>query len=204
MKTKAFIAAASAFILASGANAALVKADFSGAVQFPNIANPFLGMSSGGGAASHVFGSIVYDDAAPIGSGYYNLLVPVAATDAFAISIGSQLSFDYDDLQAGGVAAVQYHNGVYRGIVFTADFASGNKNYTFSSQGGTWSIYDSNTFQTFASGYYNGGAQGLTNIRPYGGDAAVPEPAAWALMISGFALAGIATRRRARTSVTYA
>jgi hypothetical protein len=34
--------------------------------------------------------------------------------------------------------------------------------------------------------------------------AAVPEPATWALMIGGFAMAGAAARRRTRTSVTYA
>jgi hypothetical protein len=34
--------------------------------------------------------------------------------------------------------------------------------------------------------------------------AAVPEPAAWAMMVAGFGLLGAATRRRARTSVTYA
>lgn len=34
--------------------------------------------------------------------------------------------------------------------------------------------------------------------------AAVPEPAAWALMIAGFGLVGAAARRRVRTTVTYA
>jgi PEP-CTERM motif len=34
--------------------------------------------------------------------------------------------------------------------------------------------------------------------------AAVPEPAAWAMMIGGFALVGAASRRRARASVTFA
>lgn len=33
---------------------------------------------------------------------------------------------------------------------------------------------------------------------------AVPEPASWALMISGFGLAGAALRRRVRTSVSFA
>jgi hypothetical protein len=33
---------------------------------------------------------------------------------------------------------------------------------------------------------------------------AVPEPATWAMMISGFGMAGAALRRRVRTSITYA
>jgi hypothetical protein len=35
-------------------------------------------------------------------------------------------------------------------------------------------------------------------------DAAVPEPASWALMILGFAATGATVRRRARAQVTYA
>lgn len=34
--------------------------------------------------------------------------------------------------------------------------------------------------------------------------AAVPEPAAWAMMIAGFGIVGAATRRRTRTAITYA
>jgi hypothetical protein len=34
--------------------------------------------------------------------------------------------------------------------------------------------------------------------------AAIPEPAAWAMMLGGFGLIGAASRRRARTSITYA
>lgn len=33
--------------------------------------------------------------------------------------------------------------------------------------------------------------------------AAVPEPATWAMMLGGFGLVGLATRRRTRTAVTY-
>jgi hypothetical protein len=38
----------------------------------------------------------------------------------------------------------------------------------------------------------------------YPAAAAVPEPATWAMMIGGFGLIGAASRRRARTSITYA
>jgi hypothetical protein len=41
-------------------------------------------------------------------------------------------------------------------------------------------------------------------VRVFGTTNAVPEPAAWALMISGFGLVGAATRRRMRAGVRYA
>ena len=36
------------------------------------------------------------------------------------------------------------------------------------------------------------------------GNAAVPEPATWALMLGGFGLAGVAVRRRSRTALSLA
>lgn len=46
---------------------------------------------------------------------------------------------------------------------------------------------------------------GLNELRMFGDVAnAVPEPGTWAMMIAGFGLVGAASRRRARTSLTYA
>lgn len=43
-----------------------------------------------------------------------------------------------------------------------------------------------------------------TTITATSAAGAVPEPATWAMMIGGFAMAGVAMRRRARTTVTHA
>lgn len=50
-------------------------------------------------------------------------------------------------------------------------------------------------------GIFNSGSLTFTYTP---GGAAVPEPASWALMIAGFGLIGAASRRRVRTSVTFA
>ncbi len=49
---------------------------------------------------------------------------------------------------------------------------------------------------------YSPGAQGdFDNVRLYDDAAAVPEPAAWALMLAGFAVVGVAARRRRTAGV---
>ena len=48
------------------------------------------------------------------------------------------------------------------------------------------------------------GTQGMVIPNPGGGETAIPEPATWALMIGGFALAGSALRRARRTSLHHA
>ncbi len=55
---------------------------------------------------------------------------------------------------------------------------------------GNWNDVTTN----FLSGY----------VVEYSPNGAVPEPAAWALMITGFGLAGVAMRRRSRAAVTFA
>jgi hypothetical protein len=58
-----------------------------------------------------------------------------------------------------------------------------------------------------ASGSYdyvwNGATQLTINVEP-GAAAAVPEPAAWGLMLAGFGLVGAGLRARRRTAVTFA
>jgi hypothetical protein len=199
MKTR--LAALAAFLLSAApvpASAALMIGDFSGGVLFPTgVGNIFYGMNRNVAPLNVVTGSVVFDDAQVPGpgTGFVNVAMPVDAAGGFAFAAGTQLSIDRADLSPGGLAMIQYNNGAFNGIVFTYDFAHEGANYQLSISGGTWTIYDSATFQTRASGFINIGANGLTNIRPYAVGPRVPEPASWALMIAGFGLAGVALRR---------
>ncbi|MBS0504333.1 MAG: PEP-CTERM sorting domain-containing protein [Proteobacteria bacterium] len=184
-------------LAAAPASAALVIADFGGGVLFPTgVGNIFYGMNRNAAPYNVVTGSIVYDTAAVpgAGTGFVNVSIPVPNANAFAFAAGTQLSIDQADLETGATAAIQFKNGVFNGVVFTSDFSDGGNNYQLNIQGGTWMIYDAQTFQTKASGYIDIGANGLTNIRPY--VTGVPEPESWALMIAGFALAGLGVRKR--------
>lgn len=58
--------------------------------------------------------------------------------------------------------------------------------------------------QTVFFGVSNNGEYSYDSTGLAGTITAVPEPAAWTMMIGGFGLAGAAVRRRTRTSVTYA
>jgi hypothetical protein len=77
------------------------------------------------------------------------------------------------------------------------------------SQTGVWTQFSGSFVATAASmnlSIYNstpeasGNDFGLDDISVV----AVPEPAAWGMMIGGFGLAGMAMRRRVRTAITYA
>jgi hypothetical protein len=199
-----------AAVLISGmtipAQAALKIGDFTGGVLFPTgVGNIFYGMNRNDAPFNLVTGSVVFDDSQVPGpgSGFVNVAIPIDTADAFAFAAGTQLSIDRADLAPGGLAMIQYNNGAFNGVVFTHDFAFEGSNYELSIAGGTWTIYDTATFQTRASGFINIGANGLTNIRPYATGPAVPEPATWAMMIGGFGLLGAAARRRTRVSLSY-
>lgn len=84
------------------------------------------------------------------------------------------------------------------GAVVTVSFGS---NGLVGTENSTTYIFRTNatTFQQGTFGVIDGSTlQGLT-FAPQ-----VPEPATWAMMISGFALLGAAARRSRRTAVTYA
>lgn len=57
---------------------------------------------------------------------------------------------------------------------------------------------------TFALTQFNGAGQYTLTVTNLDAPApAVPEPATWAMMIGGFGLVGAASRRRARTSISF-
>ena len=174
---------------------------------FPTgVGNFFYGMNRNVAPNNLSGGSVTFDDALIPGGGTGTVNVALGTTnnDAFSFFAGTQLTANRGDLISGGVAAIQFKNGVFNGFAFQSDFATGGQVYRLAINGGIWNINAIATGQTVASGYVNIGGNGLTNIRPYappvGG---VPEPAAWAMMISGFGLAGAAMRTR-RRSVRFA
>jgi hypothetical protein len=68
---------------------------------------------------------------------------------------------------------------------------------------GTFYYFDEDAFTT--NGVYTNTEVGfnLATLTVSGFAEAVPEPATWALMISGFGMVGAASRRRLRTQITY-
>jgi hypothetical protein len=80
---------------------------------------------------------------------------------------------------------------------------SGNNALCFDATGGSFTCIGNPPSETvLVNGTLSNGPRSGRFV--LGTAAAVPEPATWALMIGGFAMAGAATRRRTRTSVTYA
>ncbi|MGC9197191.1 MAG: PEP-CTERM sorting domain-containing protein [Syntrophobacteraceae bacterium] len=148
-----------------------------------------------------ISGNFVIDDSITVpGSGYWNSnfsqypdIANIPAATAFTINLGS-LQFTLADALPGS-GAVQYNNGQFTGFAFQSDFTYKGTSYTFDDEGGTWSIYATNTFQQYVSGYIGG----MTLGSPYSPPApSVPEPATIVLILSG--LAGLAGYRKLQTA----
>lgn len=116
---------------------------------------------------------------------------------------------------AGHNYTVTFDIGSHAGSgVASIDVSAAGLTQTFSSSmPNAASVWESRTFSFTASGAStelsligSGGTDyiGLDNVAVTDLGAAVPEPAAWAMMLGGFGLAGAAARRRTRTGITYA
>ncbi|MEP6785165.1 MAG: PEPxxWA-CTERM sorting domain-containing protein [Sphingomonadales bacterium] len=204
----ALIAGSALIAFSSPASAALKIGDFTGGVLFPTgVGNIFYGMNRNVSPMNLSGGSVVFDDALipASGTGFVNVALGVTTDDALSFFAGTQLTADRGDLISGGVAAIQYNNGVFNGIVFQTDFSTGGQTYQLAINGGAWNINNVATGALAASGYINIGRTGLTNIRDYVAPTApVPEPATWAMMVAGFGAVGFAMRRRQTVRVSFA
>ena len=185
-------------------------------------ANIVYNVNSFAGAVGHVTGTITTDGALGtisasniigwslnvLGDGASDLLTNgnsgVFGGGASTLATASTLSFDFDNPSASfllfqksfgsGANYVCYASTLFsttpcvRGISFVPE--------SFSSTSGEYSSND-----PFIAPY--------APLSPISGSvvigtAAIPEPAAWALLLAGFGLTGAAMRRRAKVRVTYA
>ena len=180
MKPILFLASLAALATASSADAALLKFTINGAYDLhgPYSATFFLDSSPA------VDPSAVFDD-------YAFYLTGVAFADA--PSGFAAIQFFNDDPVNGGGGLIIFDNDDFS-ILF--DATDGKQYYT-----------GPEASPTFLPGLYTN-LQGLGNSLDRGTFSleisAVPEPASWAMMIGGFALAGSAMRRqRRRVSVSF-
>ena len=210
MIKRSFAAALLLAVVSLPAQAAtLVQTNFSAAIfgGNANVRNPLLDPFFPNDTFT---GSFVFDaDLVPgAGSGFANVALGsngVPASDAFVFNFGDFLFTLADD----PAAMVQYNNGNFNGLVFNSTFTFEGQNYLFSLSGGTLKVVsEAEPFgQPYINGYVNIGNQALTGSTPYAPvNNAVPEPAAWAMMLVGFGLIGGTMRsakRRSKLAVSF-
>jgi len=190
------------------------KATFTGQIN-PGDANVQAPFSGAGFTQGDTFsGSLVFDnDLVPgAGSGVTNVfaaqfpqLSGIPNTDLFSLNLDS-LSFNAGDNLSSDLIStgIQYNNGQFVGVEFITDFMFAGNSYQFQIDGPTITVLpvDSSGNPTSFNSLINATIDGgLSNLTPYTPTTPppsppVPEPAAWAMMLMGFAGLGAMLRRR--------
>lgn len=218
MKPIAFAAAAMmALLMAGGANASVVvhTSAFIGAAvastgfeSSPCCTVPLNSTYSDGGVTI----TDVSDGPGQYGNSfiytsYYNATgdrswYAAASTGYYAITRTGGSSFDsiqFAEFSGFGAGNLLAYDLRYQGASVATGTVGGPGYPTISTFGFSGDLFDEVRVQTLESGSsFDAGASsalGIDDIRI--GSAAVPEPASWALMITGFGLAGSMLRRRA-------
>jgi hypothetical protein len=193
MKKLAILMSVSALAFASPALAAAVYN--SGTVQFQYYA--YGGAYSGGGSPTNF--------AAPGSASFFNYFdVAVSGNQIVYTYTGdatwssSSISLNTGGLLVDNGSVIYSVSGIPSITSVTLNALSQLGSSGFSASNVTWN--SGAVAVTWQNQHF---AVGNTVILDVNGGA-VPEPASWALMITGFGLAGAAMRRRQKVSVTYA
>ena len=202
LKTAALAAAAS-FVVAGSANAALSAFGFEGGLPAPRAPDSVLysfdtlgdlSMLDPGyvNTVSHAAGSDgngAQDPFSnPAGTPYLSVLAGGTATITFD-KLMKSISFDWGSIDTYNTLTITLADGTTHAIVGNP---GGGNQTSPSNNGRYYAVWDgANAIKsvTFASSSNSFEVDALSG-------SAVPEPATWAMMITGFGLAGAAIRRR--------
>lgn len=206
------LAAAAALALAAGsANAAIISLDVAGTVDAIGIPSPVFGSSVAVTGTVHFDTEGVAYQSGPYGSGTYKYYRPIGGafeilgqTYAFgvngAISVidSSTDSIAFFDSSTLAGPTTDGYDPYYLALSFDGPSSLVNGPVLPTSYDDLAAITP--YFQLYFNSGYSHGLRGYLTVQdPVGSP--VPEPAAWALMIAGFGLAGAALRRRREIAV---
>lgn len=196
------------------------QATFSGQIN-PGDANVQPPFSGAGFTQGDTFsGSFVFDNnlVPAAGTGFVNVfgssfpdIGGISNTDLFSITLDS-LSFNAGDNLTSDLSStgIQYNNGQFNGLEFITDFTFAGHSYQFQIDGPVITVLpvdasgNPTSFNSLINATINTGNGSLSNLTPFTPTSPppppVPEPAAWAMMLMGFAGLGAAMRARRRTA----